>query len=64
MRKVKHNNLLCKLNMHQPLTKHDSNFVDVVSGKTVFNAECPCGIKWLTDSSSKWFGFKIKKEHQ
>jgi hypothetical protein len=52
---------LCKYGIHRPLNGHRHNFVDSVSGKTVFTAVCPCGKKWMTDSLFKWFGFKVEK---
>jgi len=54
-------NLLCKLGIHRPLKIKDCNFVDIVSGKEVFNASCSCGKTWLTDSVFGWFGFKVER---
>ena len=53
--------LLCKLGIHRPLKILNCDFIDRVSGKEVFNATCPCGKKWLTDSVFGWFGFKTKR---
>jgi hypothetical protein len=33
-------------------------FVDVVSGKQVYDAICPCGKRWMIDS---WYGFPFFK---
>jgi len=35
--------LLCKIGIHRPLKNHHHNFIDRVSGKTVYDAICPCG---------------------
>ena len=56
--------LLCKLGIHRPLTNHEFRFIDRVSGKSVYIAECPCGKKWLTDSLSKWFGFRVLRDQE
>jgi len=57
-------NILCKLGIHRPLFGHKSNFTDQVSGKMVCNAECSCGILWMTDSRNGWFGTKTKRPFQ
>jgi len=51
--------LLCKLGIHRPLFGHIFEFTDVVSHKPVYSVTCPCGKRFLTDSTSKWFGFKV-----
>jgi ferrous iron transport protein A len=56
--------ILCKLGIHRPLFGHKSNFTDVVSGKMVCNAECSCGILWMTDSRNGWLGTKMKRPFQ
>jgi hypothetical protein len=53
--------MLCKLGWHRPLKNHKYNFTDKVSGKTVFNAVCPCGKKWMTDSPFGFFGCKVDR---
>ena len=53
-------NILCKTGLHRPLKNYHHYFIDSVSGKTVFIAECLCGIKWLTDSPFGWFGYRIR----
>ena len=53
--------LLCRIGLHRPLKQHHHNFIDKVSGKTVYTAKCPCGIEWMTDSIFGWFGFKVKR---
>ena len=54
---------LCRLGWHRPLRGHQANFRDVVSGKMVFNADCPCGKHWMTDSPAPWFGFKVERHN-
>jgi len=56
------NGLLCSIGLHRPLKGHHHNFIDKVSGNTVYNATCPCGKKWMTDSASKFFGFKVERK--
>jgi len=52
---------LCSIGLHRPLRGHHHNFIDKVSGLTVYNATCPCGKKWMTDSPFKFFGFKVER---
>ncbi len=52
--------LLCRFNIHRPLFNHHHNFIDSVSGETVFNAECSCGKKWMVDSPFGFFGDKVE----
>jgi hypothetical protein len=54
--------ILCKLGIHRPLKIGELRFVDIVSGKDVRYATCPCGKKWLTDSVFGWLGTKIEKK--
>ena len=54
--------ILCKLGIHRPLTIKEFNFTDIVSHKSVRNAQCPCGKEWMTDSLNRWFGFKVEKQ--
>lgn len=56
--------LLCRLGVHRPLRGHSFLFHDIVSGKRVFAARCPCEIRWLTDSLFGFFGFRIKTKYQ
>lgn len=51
---------LCKIGIHRPLKRIQSLFIDKVSGKTVFLAECPCGQHYMTDSCNPWFGFTVR----
>lgn len=51
--------MLCKLGVHRPLKIGMTLFVDKVSHKDVREAFCPCGIRWMVDSTSPWFGFKM-----
>jgi hypothetical protein len=53
--------LLCKIGLHWPLKIKSCSFIDKVSGKEVFNAECSCGKQWLTDGIFGLFGFRVKK---
>ena len=44
------------------LVNHIPNFVDVVSHKIVYNAECSkCGGVFMTDSLRKYFSYKVPK---
>jgi hypothetical protein len=54
--------ILCKLGWHRPLYNHRFNFVETYSGKTVYNAECRCGIRFMVDSLSGFGGFKVKRQ--
>jgi len=49
---------------HRPLKNHHHNFIDKVSNKTVFNAECSCGKMFMVDSPFWFFGFKVEKENK
>lgn len=53
--------LLCRLGVHRPLRGHRHDFVDIVDGKTVYVAQCPCGQAWLVDSPFGFLGFKVRK---
>jgi hypothetical protein len=53
--------MLCKIGIHRPLIGHSHNFIDKVSGKTVYDVKCPCGKRWMTDSPFKYFGFKCPR---
>ena len=37
----------------------ESLFRDIVSGNTVFEAECPCGKRWMVDSVHGYPFFKV-----
>lgn len=52
--------VLCKIGLHRPLKIRSCLFIDVVSGKEVFESYCPCGKRWLTDSTFGWLGHKIQ----
>ena len=52
---------LCRIGIHRPLKIMDAYFKDQVSGKMVFEAECPCGKKFMTDDINGWKGFKVEK---
>ena len=53
--------ILCSIGIHRPLSGHSYNFIDKVSGKTVYNATCPCGKKWMVDSPFMFTGFKVER---
>jgi len=57
-------NLFCKLGWHRPLSHRVFSFIDVVSGRTVYNAECSCGLKWSVDSTSGFRGHKVRHRKQ
>ena len=51
--------LLCRIGIHW-LVNHTHNFIDKVSGKTVYNTECDiCGKKYMSDSPSPLLGFRV-----
>lgn len=52
--------LLCYIGIHRPLKWIGFAFTDIISHKTVWYGECPCGKEYLTNGNS-WFGFRIKK---
>ena len=58
MKKIKN---LCGLGIHLPLKNHRTDFVDSVSGKMVYTANCPCGKQWMVDHQSKFSFFKVEK---
>ena len=55
--------ILCKLKVHW-MRNHHHNFIDSVSGKTVFNAECPCGKRWMVDTLSPITFFKVDRDEE
>lgn len=52
--------LFCKLGLHWRMKIIERLFIDVVSGKEVFKAVCPCGIEWMTDAPMGFPFFKVK----
>ena len=42
------------------LKNHRHNFIDRVSGKTVFTAECRCGKKFMVDTLFPIVDFKVE----
>lgn len=54
-------NILCRIGLHRPLRRHRHNFIDRVSGQTVYDAKCSCGKEFMVDSPFGWFGFKVEK---
>lgn len=53
---------LCRFGVHRPLRGHRHNFIDRVSGKTVYTAKCPCGKEHMVDSLSPWLGLRVEEE--
>ena len=51
---------LCLIGIHRPLKVMDSKFWDKVAHKMVFDAECSCGKKFMTDDINGWKGFKLE----
>ena len=51
---------LCKIGIHRPLKKHKFIFVDGISHKSVYEAECSCGKIWLVNSTCGFFGHKVR----
>lgn len=54
--------IFCKTGLHWRMNIVQSLFVDVVTGKTVFEAVCPCGKHWMTDSIAGFPFFKVEME--
>jgi len=52
--------ITCNLGLHWFMTGHEPDFVDCVSGKTVYIARCPCGRHWLVDTTSPFPLFKVE----
>ena len=50
----------CKVGLHWFMYGHEPNFVDSDSGKIVYLAECPCGRRWLVDTTSRCPIFKVE----
>jgi hypothetical protein len=48
--------------LHRPLRGHRHNFIDSVSGETVYDAKCSCGKEYMVDSPFGWFGTKVEKD--
>ena len=51
--------LFCNLGLHWRMEIIESLFRDIVSGKTVFHAVCPCGKDWMVDSVHGYPFFKV-----
>jgi len=60
--KIEMSKILCKIGLHRPLKDHQYNFTDIVSGKEVFIARCPCKKVWMVDSLFGFEGFKVEKK--
>ena len=58
---IKGMGILCKLGIHRPLKLRNTDFVDRVTGLCVRNGRCSCGINWLTDSWTGWWGFRVRR---
>jgi hypothetical protein len=52
----------CSIGLHW-MKNHHFNFTDKVDGKTVYNADCECGKKWMVDSLSPITLFKVPRDH-
>jgi len=55
--------LLCRIGLHWRMRIVQSLFVDIVSGKTVFEAVCPCEKHWMMDSIMGFPFFKVPYRH-
>lgn len=51
---------LCKIGLHWPMKRHEEYFRDIVVGKMVNKAECPCGRKWMVQEKSKFPVFEVE----
>jgi len=51
--------LFCKVGLHWRMKIVESLFVDVVSGKTVYKAICPCNEYWMIDTLLGFPFFKV-----
>lgn len=52
--------ITCRLGFHWFMVGHEPDFVDVVSGKIVYLAMCPCGRIWFVDTISRFPTFKVE----
>ena len=52
--------LFCKLGLHWRMKVLDCMFIDVVSWRSVYEAVCPCGRKWMVDSRHGFPLFKVE----
>jgi len=53
--------LLCRLGLHWRMRIVDSMFIDIVSGKMVYEAICPCKRRWMVDVTHGFPTFKVER---
>jgi hypothetical protein len=58
------NLLFCKIGLHWKMKIVESLFTSVNSGRTVFDAVCPCGKHWMTDEIHGYPFFKVRLERR
>jgi hypothetical protein len=52
--------LLCRWGLHWRMKIVEAIFTDIVSGKLVYEATCPCGRSWMIDSTHGFPAFKVE----
>lgn len=53
--------LLCRLGLHWRMRIGECLFIDVVSGKPVYQAFCRCNREWMVDSTHGFPWFKVER---
>lgn len=53
--------IMCQIGLHV-MENHHHNFVDRVSGKMVYNADCACGKSWMVDSLNPVTFFRVERD--
>jgi hypothetical protein len=54
--------LFCNLGLHWRMKLGEHLFTDIVSGRAVYSATCPCGRKWMVDTAHGFPSFKVERE--
>lgn len=55
--------LFCNWGLHWRMKLGERLFTDIVSGKSVFDATCPCGKHWMVDSTHGFPTFKVERNN-
>lgn len=53
----------CKIGLHWPMRLVEYFFTDIVVGKPVYQALCPCGRAWMVGSRYPFFKVPLVKLH-
>lgn len=54
--------ITCRVGLHWFMKGHEPDFTDTVSGKIVYMAQCPCGRRWLVDTTGPFPLFKVESK--